>query len=37
MIQIANRLETVKEYYFSIKLREVRNLIKEGKPKLFMR
>ncbi|MCK4561533.1 MAG: aminotransferase class I/II-fold pyridoxal phosphate-dependent enzyme [Flavobacteriaceae bacterium] len=32
MIQIANRLETVKEYYFSIKLREVRNLIKEGKP-----
>lgn len=32
MIQIANRLKTVKEYYFSTKLREVRNLIKEGKP-----
>ncbi|NOQ92048.1 MAG: aminotransferase class I/II-fold pyridoxal phosphate-dependent enzyme [Flavobacteriaceae bacterium] len=32
MIQIANRLKNVKEYYFSVKLREVRNLIKEGKP-----
>ena len=32
MIPVANRLNTVKEYYFSIKLREVRNLIQEGKP-----
>jgi len=32
MIQVAERLDTVKEYYFSIKLREVRNLIKTGKP-----
>jgi len=32
MISIANRLNTVKEYYFSIKLREVRNLINKGKP-----
>ena len=28
----ANRLNSVKEYYFSIKLREVRNLISKGKP-----
>jgi len=28
----ANRLNSVKEYYFSIKLREVRNLILQGKP-----
>lgn len=32
MIQIAHRLESVKEYYFSIKLREVRALIAAGKP-----
>ncbi|MCF6280470.1 MAG: aminotransferase class I/II-fold pyridoxal phosphate-dependent enzyme [Flavobacteriaceae bacterium] len=32
MIQFANRLETVQEYYFSKKLREVRQLISEGKP-----
>ena len=32
MIEIANRLKDVKEYYFSIKLREVRALISEGKP-----
>ena len=32
MIEIANRLKDVKEYYFSIKLREVRSLIKQGKP-----
>lgn len=31
-IQFANRLETVQEYYFSKKLREVRKLISEGKP-----
>ncbi len=28
----ANRLNSVKEYYFSIKLREVRSLIAQGKP-----
>ena len=28
----ANRLNSVKEYYFSIKLREVRELIAQGKP-----
>ena len=32
MIQFANRLQTVKEYYFSQKLKEVRQLIAEGKP-----
>ena len=32
MLTIANRLNDVKEYYFSIKLREVRDLIKQGKP-----
>jgi len=32
MIEIANRLDAVKEYYFSTKLREVRNLISQGKP-----
>jgi aspartate/methionine/tyrosine aminotransferase len=32
MIQFADRLETVQEYYFSKKLREVRGLITEGKP-----
>ncbi len=32
MIQFANRLNDVKEYYFSIKLKEVRSLINEGKP-----
>lgn len=32
MISRANRLNDVKEYYFSIKLREVRSLINEGKP-----
>jgi len=32
MIQKANRLTNVKEYYFSKKLREVAELIKEGKP-----
>jgi aspartate/methionine/tyrosine aminotransferase len=32
MIEIANRLKDVKEYYFSIKLREVRSLIDQGKP-----
>lgn len=32
MIQKANRLKDVKEYYFSTKLREVAQLIQEGKP-----
>ena len=32
MIAKAKRLQHVKEYYFSIKLREVRQLIAEGKP-----
>ena len=32
MIQFADRLHTVEEYYFSKKLREVRQLISEGKP-----
>ncbi|MDO6676278.1 aminotransferase class I/II-fold pyridoxal phosphate-dependent enzyme [Tenacibaculum sp. 1_MG-2023] len=32
MIQFANRLQTVQEYYFSKKLQEVRQLITEGKP-----
>ncbi len=32
MIPNANRLKTVKEYYFSKKLREVRSLINQGKP-----
>jgi len=32
MIAKANRLEQVKEYYFSTKLREVRQLKAEGKP-----
>ena len=32
MMRIADRLNNVKEYYFSIKLREVRDLISQGKP-----
>jgi LL-diaminopimelate aminotransferase len=32
MIPVANRLNDVQEYYFSIKLREVRSLIAQGKP-----
>jgi aspartate/methionine/tyrosine aminotransferase len=32
MITIAERLNDVKEYYFSIKLREVRSLTDQGKP-----
>jgi LL-diaminopimelate aminotransferase len=32
MIPYAKRLDDVKEYYFSIKLREVRSLISQGKP-----
>ncbi len=32
MIRIADRLNDVKEYYFSIKLREVRSLVAQGKP-----
>ena len=36
MIATANRLESVQEYYFSRKLREVRQLIAEGKPVINM-
>ena len=32
MIQVANRLNTVEEYYFSKKLREVNLMIADGKP-----
>ena len=32
MIEAANRLQTVEEYYFSKKLREVNLLIASGKP-----
>ncbi len=35
-IQTAKRLETVEEYYFSKKLREVRGLVASGKPILNM-
>ncbi|WP_439128276.1 pyridoxal phosphate-dependent aminotransferase [Polaribacter sp.] len=36
MIQPAKRLDTVKEYYFSKKLREVRGLMAAGKPIINM-
>ena len=36
MITTANRLHSVEEYYFSSKLREVRQLISEGKPIINM-
>ncbi len=36
MIQTANRLHTVEEYYFSKKLREVRGLMAEGRPIINM-
>jgi len=36
MIITAKRLKTVEEYYFSSKLREVRQLISEGKPIINM-
>jgi len=36
MIQTAKRLETVQEYYFSRKLKEVRQLMLEGKPIINM-
>ncbi|MBQ4916046.1 aminotransferase class I/II-fold pyridoxal phosphate-dependent enzyme [Maribacter sp. MMG018] len=36
MIQTAERLKTVQEYYFSRKLREVRGLIAEGRPVINM-
>ena len=36
MIETAKRLETVEEYYFSHKLREVRQLIADGKPIINM-
>ena len=32
MIQTADRLQTIEEYYFSKKLREVRGMAAEGKP-----
>ncbi|TCP28391.1 aspartate/methionine/tyrosine aminotransferase [Tenacibaculum skagerrakense] len=36
MITFANRLQTVEEYYFSKKLREVRELVAKGKPIINM-
>jgi len=36
MIENANRLQSVKEYYFSQKLREVRALVEQGKPIINM-
>lgn len=36
MIQTADRLHTVQEYYFSKKLREVRGLMAEGRPIINM-
>lgn len=36
MIATAKRLDTVEEYYFSKKLREVRQMISEGKPVINM-
>jgi aspartate/methionine/tyrosine aminotransferase len=36
MIQTADRLETVQEYYFSKKLREVRGLMAKGRPIINM-
>ena len=36
MITTANRLNTVEEYYFSKKLREVRGLMAEGRPIINM-
>jgi aspartate/methionine/tyrosine aminotransferase len=36
MIQTAHRLNSVQEYYFSKKLREVRQLLAEGKPIINM-
>ncbi|SED12962.1 Aspartate/methionine/tyrosine aminotransferase [Tenacibaculum sp. MAR_2009_124] len=36
MITFANRLQTVQEYYFSTKLREVRQLAAEGNPIINM-
>jgi len=36
MIQTAHRLNSVQEYYFSKKMREVRQLVAEGKPIINM-
>lgn len=36
MIQTADRLKTIQEYYFSKKLREVRGLMAQGKPIINM-
>ncbi len=36
MIRTAKRLESVQEYYFSTKLREVREMISQGKPVINM-
>ena len=35
-MKTATRLQSVKEYYFSRKLREVAAMIKEGKPVINM-
>lgn len=35
-MEVANRLHTVEEYYFSKKLREVRGLVAQGKPVINM-
>ena len=36
MIQFAHRLKNIQEYYFSKKLKEVRQLITQGKPIINM-
>ena len=36
MIETAERLKTVQEYYFSKKLREVRGLMAKGRPIINM-
>ncbi|MEP4946775.1 MAG: aminotransferase, partial [Flavobacteriaceae bacterium] len=36
MMITADRLQSVKEYYFSKKLREVRGLVNEGRPVINM-
>ena len=34
MIEVSKRLNTVKEYYFSKKLKEVSSLISKGEPRI---
>jgi aspartate/methionine/tyrosine aminotransferase len=36
MIEVADRLQSVSEYYFSMKLREVQQLVSQGKPIINM-